>query len=102
MEQVGAHLRRAQLDEQCVVEVLASVFVLGEIGLGQRLAGPDVRGARVKDFLPGEYRAVDAGLALDDFAGSQVAVFLRLDQCVFVDRFAEVLAVVGCDLLVFL
>ena len=34
LKQVGAHLRRAQLDEQFVVAVLARIFVLAQVVLG--------------------------------------------------------------------
>ena len=101
LEQVGAHRRRAHVDEQLVVEVLAGVFVLGEVFLGDRLAGLDVGGLGGEDLCLGENAGVDGGLALDDFAGGEVAVFLRLDQRVLVDRLAEVGVVVGGDFGVF-
>ena len=42
----------AQVDEQLVVEVLAGVFVLGEVFLGDGLAGLDVGGAWRRALRP--------------------------------------------------
>ena len=101
LEQVLAHRGRAQFDEQLVVEVLAGVFVLGQVGLGERACRCLMSltpAARISSLV--KIALVDAGLALDDLAGGEIAVFLGLDQRVFVDRLAEILVVVGGDLLV--
>ena len=95
-----AHFGCAQRDEQFVVEVFAGVFVFGEVFGSQRQAGFDVLDTRLENFFFGEGGVVNAGFAFDDFAGGEVTVFLRLNQGVFVDRFAKILAVVGSDFLI--
>ena len=75
-EQILAHGGRAQLDEQLVVEILAGVFVLGQVSLGERPAGADILHPCLEDLLFGEDAFVDVGLALDDLAGGQIAVLL--------------------------
>jgi hypothetical protein len=45
LEEVFAHLRRSEFDEQLVVEVLAGVLGFGQVALGQRQPGPDVADA---------------------------------------------------------
>jgi hypothetical protein len=67
-----------------------SINVLGEFFLGDRLAGLDVRGLGGEHLGLGEHLGVNDSLALDDLAGREVAVFLRLNQSVFIDGLAEV------------
>ncbi len=63
-----------------------------------------IAGAEDDDFLlrpavvAGERLPIDRGFEADDFAGGDIAVLLRLDQGVFIDRLAEVAKVVGGDL----
>jgi hypothetical protein len=56
---------------------------------------------RLKDVLLGEHPAIDACLTSNDFAGGKVAVFLCLDQRIFIERIAKVVVVVGSDFLIF-
>ena len=100
-EKIGAHGRSPHVDEQLVIEILAGVVVLGQLFLSDGLAGLDVGGLGGEHFGLGEDFGVDGRLALDDFAGGEVAVFLRLNQRVFIDRLAKILVVVGGDLGVF-
>lgn len=99
-EQILAHGGGAQFDEQLVIEILAGVFVLGQVSLGERLAGADILHACLEDRLFGEDAFFDIGLALDDLTGGQIAVLLGLNEGVFVGRFAEISDVVGGDLLI--
>ncbi|MGH8499425.1 MAG: hypothetical protein ACRERV_11560, partial [Methylococcales bacterium] len=100
LEQVFAHFWGAQFDKQLVVKIFTGVFVFIEIFLGQRFAGFDVARTGFENFSLGEHTVVDAGFAFDDFASGQITVFLRLNQGVFVDRFAKILAIVGGNFLI--
>lgn len=48
-----------------------------------------------------ENPCVDCGLALDDFAGREIAILLGLNQRVFIDGLAEILVIVRGDFVVF-
>src|SRR5258708_40017364 len=78
LEEVAAHGRGTHVDEQLVVKVLAGVFVLREFLFGYRFARLDVRWLGGEHLGLGEHLGVDGGLALDDLAGREVAVFLCL------------------------
>jgi hypothetical protein len=87
----SAHMAADALGQhQVVVEALGHVVRLQIVGR-QVAAGARVD-ARLgaSDLLAGEgARRRWTGFSLHDFAGGQVAVFLRLDQRVLVDRLAE-------------
>ena len=98
-EQVGAHRLDALRQDQVVVELARTVCGLQLLGRNRR-AGACVDGAERLDVLAGEGAPVDRGFQPHDLAGGQIAVLLRLDQRVGIDRLAEVGDVVGADALV--
>ena len=96
LEQVVAHGVDAQRHHQVTVEALGHVARLQIVG-PQVAAGAGVQHALGQHLLAGVAAAIDRRLQLHDFAGRQVAVFLRLDQRVLVHRLAEVGQVAGGD-----
>ncbi len=101
LEEVFAHGGGAHIDKQLIIKNPACVGFFFQIFGGDRFSGPNINGVKFQDFFAGKYLVVDGGLALDDFAGGQITVFLRFNQGVFVNGLAEVFVIIGGNFGVF-
>jgi hypothetical protein len=96
LEQIPAHGSDPLGNNEIVVEGICDV--LGLQVFGQNIfAGSGVDCLALQHFLTRKNLPIDRRLEPHDLAGSEIAVFLCLDQRVFVHRFAKVREVVSGD-----
>ncbi len=107
MEQVLAHFPDAVGHLQLFLE-RACLITPGQLAIIHLFAGQGVRDLfllQVRLAYTGLFfglrLVVQEDITLDHFTGSQVAVIHPLRHVIFIDRLAEIMDVVGCDLLVF-
>jgi len=102
LKKVFAHGGGSQFDKKLVVEILTGVMAFGQIVFSKQFPGADIFHTGFENFFSGKNAFIDIGLASDDLTGGKITVFLCLNKGIFINRFAEIFVVVGCNFTIFI